>query len=114
MRNERKTYTISCLSPSVREHLADQLVRERDEVVQRGVGRADFAAIRETAEGQYLQWSMSRCAGRAAMLASHSSTCSGLPAITASMTLSETPWSTIARHVGAERSGLPVRFQNLI
>ena len=55
MRNERKTYTISCLSPSVREHLADQLVRERDEVVQRGVGRADFAAIRETAEGQYLQ-----------------------------------------------------------
>ena len=65
MRNERKTYTISCLSPSVREHLADQLVRERDEVVHRWIGRANHApgryssirspAVRETAEGQDLQ-----------------------------------------------------------
>ena len=43
------------LAKPKRENLADQLVRERDEVVQRGVRRADLAAIRETAEGQDLQ-----------------------------------------------------------
>ena len=43
------------LAEPEREHLADELVRERDEVVQRGVRRADLAAVRETAEGQDLQ-----------------------------------------------------------
>ena len=48
-------YVAAPLAKPEREHLADQLVRERDEVVQRGVGRADLAAVRETAEGQELQ-----------------------------------------------------------
>ena len=48
-------YVAAPLAKPEREHLADQLVRERDEVVQRGVRRADLAAIRETAEGQDLQ-----------------------------------------------------------
>ncbi len=43
------------LAKPEREYLADQLVRERDEVVQRGVRRTDLAAVRETAEGQDLQ-----------------------------------------------------------
>ena len=38
------------LAEPEREYLADELVRERDEVVQRGVRRADLAAVRETAE----------------------------------------------------------------
>ena len=46
---------LDILAKPKREYLADQLVRERDEVVQRGVRRADLAAIRETAEGQDLQ-----------------------------------------------------------
>ena len=48
-------YVAAPLAEPKREHLADELVRERDEVVQRGVGRADLAAVRETAEGQDLQ-----------------------------------------------------------
>ena len=48
-------YVAAPLAKPEREYLADQLVRERDEVVQRGVRRADLAAIRETAEGQDLQ-----------------------------------------------------------
>ena len=48
-------YVAAPLAEPEREYLADELVRERDEVVQRGVGRADLAAVRETAEGQDLQ-----------------------------------------------------------
>ena len=48
-------YVAAPLAKPERENLADQLVRERDEVVQRGVRRADLAAVRETAEGQDLQ-----------------------------------------------------------
>ena len=48
-------YVAAPLAKPEREYLADELVRERDEVVQRGVRRADLAAVRETAEGQELQ-----------------------------------------------------------
>ena len=48
-------YVAAPLAKPEREYLADELVRERDEIVQRGVRRADLAAIRETAEGQDLQ-----------------------------------------------------------
>ena len=48
-------YVAAPLAKPKREYLADELVRERDEVVQRGVRRADLAAIREAAEGQDLQ-----------------------------------------------------------
>ena len=48
-------YVAAPLAEPKREHLANELVRQRDEVVQRGVRRADLAAVRETAEGQDLQ-----------------------------------------------------------
>ena len=48
-------YVAAPLAGPKREYLADELVRQRDEVVQRGVRRADLAAVREAAEGQDLQ-----------------------------------------------------------
>ena len=48
-------YVAAPLAEPKREHLANELVRQRDEVVQRGVRRADLAAVREAAEGQDLQ-----------------------------------------------------------